>query len=271
MTAGQEGETAMQNSSHSINQDWKLGESLSEFSQSAYRGLLRSFRSAGYRSEAFEAVAPKAAALLLRHDVDLSLDEAVKIAEIDASEGWRATVFVLVATEFYNLFSYQGRASIQRMKSLGHEIGLHFDGSVYNDGKPPADFTPRLEAAANRECEVLEDLVGSSIRVLSFHRPRHSKWVLRRPGLFAGRLNAYAPEFMGDIAYVADSAGYWSEGHPFDHTAFRERSAMQVNMHPYLWTQPPTFSPVQRIEQAFHQREDFLKRELQRNFKFYRL
>jgi hypothetical protein len=240
-----------------------------DFSQAGYRALLRSFRSAGYRSADFESVAARETQLLLRHDVDLSLDEAVKIAEIDASESWRATVFVLVATEFYNVFTHAGRASVLKIISLGHEIGLHFDGSVHNDGRPPTEFTPELEAAAERECEMLERLIGAPIKIIAFHRPRQSSWVIRRSGRFANRLQAYAPEFMSDIAYVADSAGHWSEGHPLDHPAFQQRLAMQVNMHPYLWTQPAGLDRVQKIDSVREARAQFLEREARRNFSFY--
>jgi hypothetical protein len=240
-----------------------------EFSPTGYRALLRAFRSAGYRSADFHAVAATEAHLILRHDVDLSLDEAVAIAEIDASETWRATVFILVASEFYNLFTTAGRAAVMKFIDLGHEIGLHFDGSVYNDGTPPSEFTPALEAAAERECEMLEGLIGAPIRTIAFHRPRQSPWVLRRPGRFAGRLQAYAPQFISDIAYVADSAGYWSEGHPLDHPAFHRRSAMQVNTHPYLWTQPAERDRVEKIDSVRAARAKFLQSEAQRNFSFY--
>jgi hypothetical protein len=245
------------------------GERPAEFSEATYRDLLRAFRAAGYRGASFDSVAATEPQLLLRHDVDLSLDEALKIAEIDAAEDWRATVFVLVATEFYNVFTHAGRTAILNMMRLGHEIGLHFDGSVYKDGKPPAEFTPGLEAAARRECDMLEDLIGARVCVLSFHRPRQSPWVLGRPGRFADRLQAYAPEFFGDIAYVADSAGSWSEGHPLDHRAFHQRLAMQVTMHPYLWTQPGGRDRVEKIDALREARTIFLEREARRNFSFY--
>jgi hypothetical protein len=240
-----------------------------DFSPSAYRDLLRAFHSAGYRSASFDAVAPREPQLLLRHDVDLSLEEAHKIAEIDAAEDWRATVFVLIASEFYNVFTHAGRTAVLDIMRLGHEIGLHFDGSVYNDGAPPAEFTPELEAAARRECDMLENLIGVPVRTLSFHRPRRSPWILGRPGRFADRLQAYAPEFFADIAYVADSAGSWSEGHPLDHPAFHQRRAMQATMHPYLWTQPARRDRVEKIDTLRQERARFLLCEARRNFSFY--
>ena len=245
------------------------GERPAEFSEAAYRELLRAFRAAGYRAAGFDRIVAAEPQLLLRHDVDLSLDEALKIAEIDAAEDWRATIFVLVASEFYNPFTHAGRTAVLGMMRLGHEIGLHFDGSVHSDGKPPSEFTPGLEAAARRECDMLENLIGAPVRVLSFHRPRQSPWVLGRPGRFADRLQAYAPEFFCDIAYVADSAGSWSEGHPLDHSAFRQRLAMQVTMHPYLWTQPATRDRVEKIDALREARMRFLEREARRNFSFY--
>lgn len=240
-----------------------------EFSEASYRDLLGAFCAAGYRSAGFDSLAVQEPQLLLRHDVDLSLDEALKIAEIDAVEDWQATVFILVASEFYNVFTHAGRTAARNIMQFGHEIGLHFDGSVHNGGRPPSEFTPSLETAARRECDMLEDIVGAPVRVLSFHRPRQSPWVLGRPGRFADRLQTYAPQFFGDIAYVADSAGYWSKGHPLDHPAFHRRHAMQIAMHPYLWTQPADRDRIAKIDALRQARANFLQREAQRNFSFY--
>ena len=55
---------------------------------------------------------PRAAAgdLLLRHDVDLSLDAALRMAELEAEAGAAATYFLMTRVVFYNLDSHEGDA-----------------------------------------------------------------------------------------------------------------------------------------------------------------
>ena len=61
-----------------------------DFSLQHYRDLLEAARAGGYRFEAFDHD-PVPGDLFLRHDVDLSLEAAVTLAELEAEAGARAT------------------------------------------------------------------------------------------------------------------------------------------------------------------------------------
>ena len=52
--------------------------------------------------------AARPATVLLRHDVDLSLDAALRMAEVEADAGARATYFLMTGSVFYNLDSHEG-------------------------------------------------------------------------------------------------------------------------------------------------------------------
>lgn len=234
-----------------------------DFSATSYQNMLRELKQRGYRFVNFENSVRRDGTAIVRHDVDFSLEYAKKMAFMDSSAGIGATFFVLVSTEFYNIFSRAGRACLRDILGQGHEIGLHFDQSIYDvDGSA-------MEDAARRECAILEDVLGRPVRVTAFHRPAQTPEVLGRPGLFAGRLSAYAPEFFSEIGYVSDSAGYWSYGHPLDHRAVESGRSIQIVAHPYLWMHEKAKTPFERIEGFRREREAFLVEELRRNLRYY--
>jgi len=60
------------------------------FDLAHYRELLEAAKAGGYRFAFFDRE-PDAGDLLLRHDVDLSLDAALALAELEAEAGAEAT------------------------------------------------------------------------------------------------------------------------------------------------------------------------------------
>ena len=94
------------------------------FSLDHYRELLRAAKEGGYRWAGFDR-APQAGDLILRHDVDLSLEAAVAVAEVEAEEGAWSTWFLLTRSNFYNLDSAAGEAAIARLRELGGRIAHH--------------------------------------------------------------------------------------------------------------------------------------------------
>ena len=57
--------------------------------------------------------------LILRHDVDLSLEAAVALAEVEAEAGAWSTWFLMTRSVFYNLASAEGERTIARLRELG--------------------------------------------------------------------------------------------------------------------------------------------------------
>ena len=87
-----------------------------------YRELLDAAREGGYRFAFFDRE-PTAGDLLLRHDVDLSLEAAITLAELEAEQGATATYFLMTQSIFYNLASPIGERTVERIRELGHRIG----------------------------------------------------------------------------------------------------------------------------------------------------
>lgn len=223
-----------------------------DFTPESYRDLVRGLIETGYVVRDYTDHDPAAAHLILRHDVDMSLDAAVAMAEIENGLGVAATYFVLVRSELYNPAAAAGQAALRRLLALGHRVGLHFDAALY-------DADAALDDAVARECALLEWLTGRPVEIVSFHRP--VKALLGRPGRLAGRLHTYAPEFFSAIGYCSDSRGGWHYGPPQTHAAVTERRALQLLTHPIWWVMGDG-PPRQRLDRFLTIRDDFIRREL---------
>ena len=62
---------------------------------------------------------PRHSAVASRHDVDLSLDAALRLAELEAEAGAQATYFLMTRSVFYNLASPEGERTLARLHELG--------------------------------------------------------------------------------------------------------------------------------------------------------
>ena len=178
-----------------------------EYSMTHYRELLESAAAAGYRFAGFDRP-PQPGDLLLRHDVDLSLDAAVKMAEIDAELGVCPTWFLMTRSVFYNLRSTEGEHAVSRLRALGGGIALH---AVW----------PHLD---------LDDPAGFE-RVVSWHNPEPEFMTEPVPGAE----NVMAAPFFDPEHYRSDSNQHWRGGCPHDALARGEFEWLQLLVHPEIW------------------------------------
>ncbi|WP_253737457.1 hypothetical protein [Halohasta salina] len=193
----------------------------------SYAGLLRSFREAGYEFGSFEGGRPAPGEILLRHDVDLSLDRALAMAERERELGVASTYCVLLSAPVYDLTRPRNLRLLGRIVDLGHDLALHFDTHRY--WSPTADpGRAVIEAKATDELDVLGRLVGETPSTVSFHIP--PEWTIDRS--FEPFTSTYAPAFFSEIGYRSDSSQKWRSTDPFGDT-LPER--LQLLVHPGLW------------------------------------
>jgi hypothetical protein len=179
---------------------------------------------------------PARPALLLRHDVDVALGPARRLASLEYALGVRATYMVMLDAPLYRLDDAASRAVLADLCAMGHEIGLHFDFRAAE--RDAAESLAAVEPAIAAACAALEALVGRPVRAVSFHRPHPQ--LLRGPRWVAGRVNAYAAELMD--WYLSDSAGRWRAGEPLPQLTCPRRPLLQLLTHPIWWGprhQPP--------------------------------
>ena len=131
------------------------------FTLDHYRELLAAARAGGYRFASFEAP-PGRGDLILRHDVDLSLDAALRMAQLEAEEGATATYFLMTESIFYNLASPEGVSALARLRELGHRVGLH---AVYPSFALDERFDP-VVAWHNPDPEYMTAPVPGAVNVM---------------------------------------------------------------------------------------------------------
>lgn len=176
-----------------------------EFTYRAYRELLGLLRENDYFIRGYHDYEDTARCVILRHDIDNSLPQAVRLAELEAEEGVRSTWFVLLRTDFYNVFSKAGKAALDRILALGHEIGLHFDEASY----VPALGADEVVQSIVKECGFLSALLETEVSTVSMHRP--SKTTLDADYQVPGVVNSYGKTFFHDFKYLSDSRRRWRE------------------------------------------------------------
>ncbi len=206
-----------------------------DYSFESYADTLRAYREAGYEVTSFDTYLrePSARHMILRHDIDNSIEQALRVAYIDAEAGCSSTFFLRVHARGYNLLSLQSMQILQEMEALGHEVQLHLEGGLGEWlGGDNLQWADRQRAA-------FEAAVGRPMRGFSSHEPA------RMGGLeFANQLldrwsdsveyHAYEERFMTpQMKYLSDSSGRWREGH-FGLWVGKE-PLMQILTHPFWW------------------------------------
>jgi hypothetical protein len=178
------------------------------FDLAHYGELLAAAKSGGYRFAVFDRE-PAPGDLLLRHDVDLSLDAALTLAGLEAEAGVQATYFLMTQSVFYNLASPEGEHALGRLRELGHRVGHH---AVY----------PRLE---------LDDRFDP---VVAWHNPDPE--FMREP--LDGALNVMQPGYFDPDHYRSDSNQHWRSGCPHEELAAGSFEWLQLLTHPEIWAYP---------------------------------
>jgi hypothetical protein len=238
---------------------------LPPFTRDGYRRLVSRFLDSGYRQATFADVRPHYRDLIVRHDVDLSLEAAVSIAELEHDIGIRATYFVMVSNSYYNIYSSEGRRLLSRLSELRHHIGLHFDPAVH---PPDLSLAGYCQAVA-QEFEQLSAFIADPIEIVSFHNPRRDLVNRERPP--GSPPHTYEPRFFSELAYVPDSGGQWRFGAPFEQPAFKRGTAIHLLTHPIWWDHDePMTEPAATLEKFVLAQQKRLQDKLFRDFRAYR-
>ena len=173
-----------------------------------YRELLDAAKAGGYRFATFDG-APARGDVILRHDVDLALDAALRMAELEAEAGAAATYFLMTRSVFYNLASAEGEHALARLRELGHRVGHH---AVH----PHVDLDERFDP------------------VVAWHNPDPE--FMRQP--IDGAVNVMAEPWFSPEHYRSDSNRHWRSGCPHEALRRAELEWLQLLTHPEIWVYP---------------------------------
>ena len=106
---------------------------ISDFTEKHYRYLIKTAKK-NYLFEPF-TTKTKSPHILWRHDIDFSIHRASSLAKIENELGVKATYFLKLHSEFYNLFEKSIFEKVLKIIEFGHNIGLHFEHHFYDNNK----------------------------------------------------------------------------------------------------------------------------------------
>ena len=167
--------------------------------------------------------------LILRHDVDQSLEQSSKMAKIENEYSIKSTFFIWLRSPFYNIFEKKYADIIYEIINLGHQIGLHFDESSYKMGNE-IDLNNYID----KEVNIIKDFFNLDIFAISMHRP--SKWILNNDIRFKKYINVYSKKYFEEFKYFSDSRRQWKEGCICNKINIIKYNKLHILIHPFWWT-----------------------------------
>ena len=182
---------------------------MTDWTLEGYRSLVEAALEGGYRTVGFE-VEPSAGILYLRHDVDLSLDAALRMARLEAELGVSGDVL-----------PHDGIRVLQPRLERGR--GGDRGASLARTSTRPPRGLPERKA-------------GRSVRA------GHCLAQPRTPStcapLSTGALNVMEPSRFDPATYRSDSNQHWRSGDPRDELSAGAFPWLQLLIHPEIWAYP---------------------------------
>ncbi len=203
------------------------------FSLKHYEECLKLAKEKGFKFLSFNEFDKKnkyEKTIFMRHDVDVQVDIAMKMAKIENNLGIKSTFFLRLHGN-YNPYNILTHRKFLEIKNLGHEIGLHFepDFSALNKRDMINDIKFSIT--------VLEHLFSCKIVSISPHEPLRtgnltmSNEIIKELGV---KYHAYDDKFIKDMKYISDSSCNWREGcmHQFIE---KGKPRLCILTHPIWW------------------------------------
>jgi len=217
-----------------------------DFTEANYRRLLN-IAKRKYRFIRYEEIDRHDSYILWRHDIDCSPHRSLSLAKIEHKEGISSTHFILLNSNFYNVFEHEIKDILKHINLLGHCLGLHFDASAY-----PILSKGDLRKWLIFEKRILQSLLNIEIKVFSYHNPNPN--ILKYNEFrYAGMVNAYSKYFKTEVKYCSDSNGYWRYERLENVLVEGKHPKVQVLTHPEWW-QKTAMSPRERISRCIEGR-----------------
>lgn len=224
-----------------------------KFTIGAYEQLLELLRGNGYDFCLYQESEQQRKTVILRHDIDFSIEKALEMAKVETRLGIKSTYFVLLSTNFYNIFSKQSHEKLKQIMLLGHEIGLHFDEKKF-DIKTAEDMKQHVVF----ETDILSRLLNQKVNVISMHRP--SKIILENDLQFEHLINSYSSKYFNGMKYISDSRMHWREN-PIEAIESGRYQKLHILTHPFWYStvlETMEWKLKSFLHQSIHERYDYI-------------
>ncbi len=194
--------------------------------------------------------------LLIRHDIDFSIDYGIELAKFEYDQNIKSTYFFMLTSNFYNLISRQHIDMVNSIKDMGHKISIHFDPTSYEN----------LDGFL-MEKKIFENTFDIKLDIISIHRP--GIFLKDNDRSLFGCAQTYQNKYFKEMHYISDSAG--QDVFPMIDSYLKENrtKGLQLLIHPVWWIKK-TSEPTQTLNYWLETHSDFLKNEIRRNCKSYK-
>lgn len=223
-----------------------------DFTLDNYKRLVALALERGYQFISYtDSFIPERKDILWRHDVEFEPDIALKMAEIEHSLGAKATYFFQIHSPYYNIFDPHYTEVFNKIKSLGHYVGLHFDSHYYG-----IENESQLNEYIQLDKEYFERVLKVKIDTFSFHNTTPFTQSCLEP-MYGGLINVYSSHFKKNFNYCGDSLGYWRFDRLEDVLNDESVQHLQVLTHDANWSEE-VLSPRKRVHKFVYDRAERL-------------
>ena len=158
--------------------------------------------------------------ILIRHDIDFSLEKAVGFAKMEKDNGISGFYFILFDGQYYNPLT---EMNMERLK-----IGLHYSSL--------GDTSTNIARLIHNKRETLETIIDYPVTMMARHNVVMGKQVdpaILEALKFIGLkdINKYLNEYK----YISDSGMHWREGCMCKHIGKYDK--LMILTHPIWWNE----------------------------------
>lgn len=166
---------------------------------------------------------------VIRHDVISNPGKAVAMAEIEHELSVAAAYMFDISSEDYHPARGEAPDAIERIRDLGHEVGLFFSCTEFEEGRAPSPEA--IDGAVRRSCLELEKAFRTPVFSVSLPNPHPE---IPGRSLFLGsRVNAASPLMMD--WFLSDTSPPWKSDEIAPRPSKPYEALLQILIHPHLW------------------------------------
>ena len=226
------------------------------FNINRYEDLIKSLVNAGLKPTTNWNEKLSSNSLLIRHDVDFSIEYAHRLALFESQLKICSTFFFMLSSNLYNSLSAHNQKLIKEIADMDHKVSIHFDHTVYEN----------LEYF-KYEKNIFENIFGKKVDIVSMHRPKN--FLNNNNIMLSGTPQTYQDIFFKKMKYISDSAG--KDVFPEITKYLEEPRALGLHLliHP-IWWMGLGSNPTEIIDTWRNENLDFITSEIKNNCKVYK-
>ena len=193
--------------------------------------------------------------LLIRHDIDFSVDFAHELAFFESELGIRSTYFLMLTSNMYNLISSENQRLVKSIIKLGHKVSIHFDPTAH-------ETLEKFE----HEKRLFENIFNVEVDIVSIHRP--GPFLDNNNVSLNGIPQTYSDKYFRKMKYLSDSGGRDVVPLISDYLCGDRSQGLHLLIHPIWWVSKGK-NPTEKLNFWRENNLDFIKSEVRLNCKTY--